>query len=81
MIDGRFYKLSGNVHVAAFGKAVAGMVRAAEDVLGDHVVGGVAIVPVGLQDVMRANNKTYVDTFGGRGQFHRHRRKQFIQWK
>ena len=61
MIDGRFYKLNNNVYVAAFGKAVAGMVRAAEDMLGDHIVEGYASIPVGLQDVMRKNSKLYVN--------------------
>ena len=60
MIDGRFYKLNNNVYIAAFGKAVAGMVRAAEDVLGDNIVGGFASIPVGLTDTMRKNDKLYV---------------------
>ena len=51
------YKLDRNVHIAAFGKAVLGMVRAAEDVLGDHVVGGIASVPLGIEDVLRNANK------------------------
>ncbi len=57
MIDGRFYKLNKNVYIAAFGKAVAGMVRAADDILGDNIVKGYASVPVGLRDVMIKNNK------------------------
>ncbi len=41
---------SRNIKVAAFGKAVLGMVAAVEHVLGNHVVGGVASVPVGAME-------------------------------
>lgn len=37
----------------AFGKAVLGMVAAAEGLLGNHVVEGVASVPVGAVDTAR----------------------------
>ncbi len=33
--------------VAAFGKAVLGMVTALEDVIGEHIMEGVASVPMG----------------------------------
>lgn len=36
-----------NVKVVAFGKAVLGMVSAVESILGEHVIEGVASVPVG----------------------------------
>lgn len=36
-----------NVKVVAFGKAVLGMLEALEELLGDHLVGGIASVPVG----------------------------------
>ena len=36
-----------NVKVVAFGKAVLGMVEAVETLLRDHIVSGVASVPVG----------------------------------
>ena len=39
--------LNKNVHIVAFGKAVTGMVRAAEKVLQGHVRSGVASIPSG----------------------------------
>ena len=51
------YNLNHNVYVMAFGKAALGMVRAAEDVLGDHVIGGIASVPVGVQESLLRNGK------------------------
>ena len=56
MIAGRFYKVDRNVRIAAFGKAVSGMVRAAEDILGDHIVEGIAIVPVGTRQTFMSHN-------------------------
>lgn len=44
---------SSNVKVVAFGKAVLGMVTALEDILGQHITGGVASVPVGAVDAAR----------------------------
>lgn len=38
---------SSNVKVVAFGKAVLGMVAALEEILGQHITGGVASIPVG----------------------------------
>ena len=52
------YALSKNVYVAAFGKAVVGMVRALEDLIGDHIVDGVASVRYGIIDALKANGKT-----------------------
>ncbi|ELU09068.1 hypothetical protein CAPTEDRAFT_121863, partial [Capitella teleta] len=45
------------VYIVAFGKAVLGMVRAAEDVLEDHIAEGIASVPVGSQEDMRRVGK------------------------
>ena len=45
-----------NVKVVAFGKAVLGMVEAVETLLGDHIVGGVASVPVGGVSEYRESN-------------------------
>ncbi|CAB3990167.1 Hypothetical predicted protein, partial [Paramuricea clavata] len=45
------YHLNQNVHVVAFGKAVLGMVQAVEDILGSHIVQGVASVPCGTHVV------------------------------
>ena len=44
---------SRNVKVVAFGKAVLGMVAAVEGLLGEHVVEGVASVPVGAVERAR----------------------------
>jgi len=54
------HMLRHNVHVVAFGKAVIGMVRAAEEALGDHIVGGIASVPYGIQDTLKQLGKWYV---------------------
>ena len=56
----RRYTLNRNVHVVAFGKAVIGMVRTAEDILGEHIVGGIASVPWGIQDTLKHLGKWYV---------------------
>ncbi|KAI1719306.1 MOFRL family domain-containing protein [Ditylenchus destructor] len=47
IVNNRTYELRRNVHIIAVGKAVAGMVRGAENILGEHVVNGIASVPVG----------------------------------
>nr|XP_054752241.1 glycerate kinase-like [Lytechinus pictus]XP_054752243.1 glycerate kinase-like [Lytechinus pictus] len=56
-VNGQEYAVNKNVHIAAFGKAVAGMVRAAEDILGDEVVDGIASVPFGIQKTLIDLNK------------------------
>jgi len=55
-----WHTLQHNVHIVAFGKAVIGMVRAAEEALGDHIVGGIASVPWGMQDTLKQLGKWYV---------------------
>ncbi|CAD5124360.1 DgyrCDS12649 [Dimorphilus gyrociliatus] len=50
-------RLNRNVHVIAAGKAVLGMVRATQDVLGDHIVGGIASVPYGIQETLKKSGK------------------------
>lgn len=54
-LDNCQYDLKNNVHLIASGKAVLGMIRAVENMLGDHVVGGIASVPVGLADTLAQN--------------------------
>ena len=51
------YTLHQNVHVLAFGKAVIGMVRATEDQLGQHICGGVVLVPHGIVKQFQNLNK------------------------
>lgn len=62
-IGDQCHTLRHNVHIVAFGKAVIGMVRAAEEALGDHVVGGIASVPFGIQDTLKQLGKWYVCCF------------------
>ena len=47
------YVVDKNVSVVAFGKAVLGMTKAVEDVLGDQIVRGVASIPVGLRHAIK----------------------------
>ena len=56
-VDDCWHTLWHNVHIVAFGKAVIGMVRAAEEALGDHIVGGIASVPLGIQDSLKQLGK------------------------
>lgn len=49
----REYAVDKNVSVVAFGKAVLGMAKAVDDILGDQIVRGVASIPVGLPDVIK----------------------------
>ena len=58
-VDGHCYVLNNNVHIVAFGKAVIGMVKTAEDILGNHVVDGIASVPYGIQDVLKSLGKWF----------------------
>lgn len=52
-IEEREYPVDKNVSVVAFGKAVLGMAKAVDDILGDQIVRGVASIPVGLPDVIK----------------------------
>ena len=36
------------------------MVKAVDDIFGDHIVGGVASVPFGLQETLRTTGKVWV---------------------
>jgi len=58
-VDGKTYKLKHNVHVVGFGKAVSGMARAVEDLIGDHIVGGVISIPYGTQELFSSIGKQY----------------------
>ena len=44
------------MYVAAFGKAVLGMIRAVEEVVGEHIVRGVASVPHGIRETLSNND-------------------------
>ena len=58
VVKGKEYHVNSNVYIAAFGKAVLGMVRAAEEVLQPHIVRGIASVPLGIQDTFHKAGKT-----------------------
>ena len=49
-----------NVRVVAFGKAVLGMVAAVESILQDHLVEGVASIPVGAMETARKHYPHHV---------------------
>eukprot|EP00035_Acanthoeca_spectabilis_P040033 m.66893 g.66893 ORF g.66893 m.66893 type:complete len:471 (-) comp9836_c0_seq1:243-1655(-) len=54
--SGTTFDLATNVKVYGFGKAVSGMVAAADAMLHDHIVGGVASIPLGTVDTLRASH-------------------------
>lgn len=56
-VDGRTYKLNNNVYVVGFGKAVSGMARAVEDLIGQHIVKGVVSVPHGTKELFSSLGK------------------------
>ncbi|XP_006821653.1 glycerate kinase-like [Saccoglossus kowalevskii] len=57
-VDNTTYTLNHNVNIVAFGKAVIGMVSAVDSILNDHIVGGVASVPLGItKDLIHANKR------------------------
>ncbi|XP_067936933.1 glycerate kinase-like isoform X2 [Watersipora subatra] len=52
------YHINKNVHIIAVGKAVIGMCRSVEDILGDHIVRGLAFVPENsVKDLEAAGKK------------------------
>ena len=57
IVDDREYTLNKNVYVVGFGKAVLGMARAVEDLVGQHLVEGAISVPVGSQQLLKSMNK------------------------
>lgn len=56
-IGGKEYFLQKNVYVVGFGKAVSGMARALDDLIGNHIVQGVISIPHGSQNVFRSIGK------------------------
>ncbi|XP_033114564.1 glycerate kinase-like [Anneissia japonica] len=57
LVDGCSYTLDRNVHMVGFGKAVIGMARSVEDMLGQHLVKSVISVPFGIQDSLRSSGQ------------------------
>lgn len=56
-VDGKTYKLKKNVFVVGFGKAVSGMAKTLEDLVGQHIVRGVISIPFGSQKLFKAHGK------------------------
>ena len=57
LVNNQSFVVRHNVYVAAFGKCVLGMVRAVEEILGPHIVRGVAIIPTGTLSRLRSTGK------------------------
>uniref|UniRef100_A0A0B7A6G8 Glycerate kinase n=1 Tax=Arion vulgaris TaxID=1028688 RepID=A0A0B7A6G8_9EUPU len=51
-VEDKYYKLNRNIYVVGFGKAVLGMARVVEDMLGKHINTGIISIPQGLQEEM-----------------------------
>nr|KAG5697070.1 hypothetical protein BaRGS_001986 [Batillaria attramentaria] len=56
-IKDKSYKLDHNVYVVGFGKAVMGMARAVEQILGDHIVSGILSVPRGQTESLQQKGR------------------------
>lgn len=56
MVKEKEYMVYRNVHVVAFGKAVMGMVKAVDDILGRNIVRGVASIPHGLPKAIKVQS-------------------------
>ncbi|KAL8595219.1 hypothetical protein ACOMHN_043372 [Nucella lapillus] len=56
-VEDKSYKLHRNVYVVGFGKAVLGMARATEDILGEHVVSGILSIPRGQRQILKEKDK------------------------
>ncbi|XP_067134351.1 glycerate kinase [Centruroides vittatus] len=57
VIGEKSYDVKENVYLVGFGKAVSGMARAIEDILGHHLVKGVISVPIGIVKLMEDMGK------------------------
>ncbi|XP_072541000.1 glycerate kinase [Salminus brasiliensis] len=57
VVDGRSFKLTNNLHLVGFGKAVLGMAAEAERIVGDHLVRGLISVPHGIQETLKHHGK------------------------
>ncbi|XP_026852853.2 glycerate kinase [Electrophorus electricus] len=57
LVGDRSFKLSNNLHLVGFGKAVLGMAAEAERLVGDHLVRGLISVPHGVQETLQHHGK------------------------
>jgi glycerate 2-kinase len=58
--SGEVFPLRHNVKVFGFGKAVTGMVAAVDALLHEHIVGGVASIPVGMVEMLTKNHPRFL---------------------
>ncbi|XP_060072763.1 glycerate kinase-like [Ylistrum balloti] len=56
-VEGRKYALDKNVIVVGFGKAVMGMARSVDDLLGQHIIKGAISVPYGCCELLSCAGK------------------------
>ena len=57
-VDEQTYSIQRNVFVVGFGKAVLGMARVVEDLLGQHIIKGILSIPAGARaDFEKAGKK------------------------
>ncbi|XP_076469734.1 glycerate kinase-like isoform X4 [Babylonia areolata] len=56
-VEDKTYRVDRNVYVVGFGKAVLGMARAVEDILGEHVVSGIVSIPRGQREILKEKGK------------------------
>ena len=58
-MDEQSYSIQRNVFVVGFGKAVLGMARVLEDLLGQHIIKGILSIPAGARaDFEKAGKKS-----------------------
>ncbi|XP_039260356.2 glycerate kinase-like [Styela clava] len=59
-VGSKTYDLRHNVHIVGFGKAVSGMCRAVQQLLGDHLVRGIISVPSGTSKILEEAGKSFL---------------------
>jgi len=57
------HTLSHNVILVGFGKAVCGMCRVFQDILGEHIVSGALSIPQGMTNDLEKAGKRYILMF------------------
>ena len=54
------HHLNKNVYIVGFGKAVGGMCKAVQKIIGNHLVAGILSLPYGLHQHLSSQNAEYV---------------------